>query len=121
MLVYIIGRYTPHGFNVKEKTYKKIQDKYIKKANDIGKEIFLMGHEPVIPHNMWSRWEHDEKMSRIKHSEWIDMTIKIMFKCDAVFLMPGWETAPGCKKEVDMWIDCHGVKMLFEKLEDIKG
>jgi hypothetical protein len=68
----------------------------IKSAVIDGLQIARLGGVPVIPHSMTS----DPEFERVQPNEfWIDGTLELMKRCDAVFMGPGWWSSKGARKE----------------------
>lgn len=120
MKIFICAPYTPNDLEIGSIDYNYRQDYYINEANEIGKKLLLKGHVPIIPHNFWSRWEHDSRFKDFPHSKWIDMTTTIMFQCQGIFLAPGWIEQKGCISEFRAWSKMFDHQNVFYCIEDVK-
>jgi hypothetical protein len=89
-LVYVAGRYrgkTPSNVALN-----------IAAAQHVGLLVAQSGAMPVIPHKNTEGFEH---LDPSIHDEfWLEGTLAIMRKCDAVVLVPGWEQSSGTRGEV---------------------
>jgi hypothetical protein len=63
---------------------KKIIERNVKHARDVGKELALKGHFPFIPHTMLHGWETDNRFT-IQHFK--DIDFKWLSFCDALFFI----------------------------------
>jgi hypothetical protein len=50
---------------------------------------------PIVPHSIGRRYEH----IRPDHDFWLPATLALMERCDAVYLLPGWERSEGTMAE----------------------
>lgn len=55
------------------------------------------GWFPVIPH---SNTGHLDKKAKRPDEFWLEGTMEMMRRCDAVLLCPGWTTSSGTKAEI---------------------
>jgi nucleoside 2-deoxyribosyltransferase len=68
-------------------------------ARRVGLLVAKAGHAPVIPHANTAGFEH---VAHDLHDEfWLDATMEMMRRCDAVVLCPGWEDSSGTRAEVE--------------------
>ena len=87
ILVYVAGPYrapTPWGV-----------ERNIQRAREYGARIAAMGKMPVVPHANTAHYEGIQK-----DSFWLEGTLTLMRRCDAVFVMPGSEGSEGVKAEI---------------------
>lgn len=86
MLVYIAGKY--RGKNSNEVWHN------IMLAREYGEKVALQGHMPVIPHmnGMFMDGIQDDQF-------WLDGTLELMRRCDAILLLPNWQDSVGAKSE----------------------
>lgn len=118
MIIYVAGPYTPNH-PAGSKKYIKEQDDFFKNVNNIGKDLILKGHIPIIPHNLFEGWELDPKLKSISYNEWIENTISIMMLCDALILTGGWKNSIGCLKERLHWKFNKDPDMIFYDVDEI--
>lgn len=92
MLIYIAGPYTAE-------TEEGIIAN-IRAAEEIGKQVLLRGFVPVIPHKNTALWDKDERFKDWGHADWIErVCFPLLRSCDALLLMPNWETSKGAVME----------------------
>ena len=89
-LIYVAGRYrapTREGVNLN-----------IQAATMVGLMAAEKGWYPVIPHTNTMHFEHLAD----KHDEfYLDGTLELMRRCDAVVMVPGWKKSSGAIGEVN--------------------
>lgn len=80
-----------------------------------GIAIFKMGAYPVVPHL-------NVPHGIIKEGVTIEQIylgdLEILSRCDAIFLLPGWQESRGCQYEV-AWAAYHDI-LDFENLADLE-
>jgi len=72
-------------------------DANIARAIDVGLEVAALGHMPIIPH---ANTGDPRFMAAQRHEFWIEGTLELMTRCDAVVLVPGHEESPGTRGEI---------------------
>ena len=85
-LIYVAGHYRHEDpFRVEENIFR---------ARQAGYQIALLGAMPVIPHANTAHYDalHDGQW-------WLDATLELMRRCDAVYLLPNWRGSNGTKGE----------------------
>ena len=71
-------------------------ERNIRRAEGVGIELASHGYCPVIPHANTA----DPRFELVQEYEfWIDATVAMMLRCDAVLMMPGWESSSGARAE----------------------
>jgi nucleoside 2-deoxyribosyltransferase len=88
-VVYLAGKYTG-------KDYFEIEAN-IQKAKEYALEIWNMGHVCICPHLNTC---HFEDHLSLPNEEYIRRDLKIVERCDCVFVMPEWEESSGASTEV---------------------
>jgi hypothetical protein len=68
----------------------------IRKAVAVGLDVAKIGAFPVIPH---ANTAHPDFEKLQPYTFWIDGTLELMRRCDAVLMVPGWESSKGATKE----------------------
>ena len=92
MQIYVAGPYTAD-------TDEGILEN-IAKAEEIGQALLVKGYLPIIPHKITSFWDRKGPTKGWDHQTWIDRWCRpLLDRCDAVFMVPGWETSPGATIE----------------------
>ena len=85
-IVYIAGKYRgPNGWAVAEN---------IRAAERVGFAVAQLGAMPLIPHSNTANFDRtlDDKF-------WIDGTLELLRRCDAVIMVDGWEHSVGATGE----------------------
>ncbi|MCX6144961.1 MAG: hypothetical protein NTZ35_17285 [Ignavibacteriales bacterium] len=75
---------------------RKVIEKNVRTARDVGKELALNGHYPLIPHTMLHGWERDKRFS-IERFKSIDFNW--LEHCDALFFIA---PSPGANVEKEI-------------------
>lgn len=89
-LLYIAGRY--RGRNQQE-----VSDN-VEAARYMGKLATEKGWMPVIPHTCTHGMEH---VTDTSEEFWLEGTLELMKRCDAVLMVPGWRNSRGSCSEMD--------------------
>ncbi len=87
-LVYVAGPYRAKtGWGIEEN---------IQAARRIGAEVARQGAFPVVPHANTAHYDgiNDDRF-------WLDGTLAMLRKCDAVVLCDGWQRSSGTRGELD--------------------
>lgn len=66
----------------------------IQLAEALGMQVACLGAVPVIPHTMYSAFD-----GTITNEFWLEATLELLRRCDALLLVPGWERSVGAKGE----------------------
>lgn len=85
--VYVAGRYRGKS------EYEVTQN--IRAAEDVGVALLRAGHVPWIPHKAFAYLG-----GAADDSVFLNADLWLMRKCDAVVVVPGWETSSGTKAEI---------------------
>ena len=64
----------------------------------VGISAAALGWFPVIPHANTAHMELD--LPELGDDFWLRGTMEMMERCDAVVLVPGWESSAGTKAEI---------------------
>jgi hypothetical protein len=67
----------------------------VRRAEELGFEVFKCGAMPVIPHAN-TRFFHGQGTDQF----WLDGTLELARRCDALILVPGWERSTGTRLEL---------------------
>lgn len=71
----------------------------IQSATQVGRLACLKGWSPVVPHANTALL--DTITPELGDQFWIDATMELMRRCDAVVLCPGWQRSEGVKGELE--------------------
>ncbi len=88
MRVYIAGPYTPN--DGKEET--RLAN--IHAASETAKLLLKLGHIPFCPQTMTAGWE-----DICTYDDFLRMDLEWLRMCDAIVLLPGWQTSRGARME----------------------
>lgn len=86
-IIYIAGPY-------RASTYHEVQDN-IYAARQAAAELLGRGWGYICPHANTGGMEQG-----FPHNLFLDMGLELMKRCDAVFVLRGWERSEGTKKEI---------------------
>lgn len=88
LLVYVAGPFrSPYGF------HGIVQN--IRRAEAVALELWLAGYTAVCPHLNTANFQDS-----LPDDVWLDGDLRILERCDAVFLVPGWESSSGTNAEI---------------------
>lgn len=68
----------------------------IRIAEAAGFEVALLGGYPIIPHSNTRGYFEDAQQSP---SFWLEATLELMRRCDAIYLLPQWPMSSGARDE----------------------
>jgi len=86
-VIYIAGKYrAKHPYLIQEN---------IDKAKEVAKQVWAAGHVAICPHLNSINFEG---LNTEQH--FIDGTLELMRRCDAVLLVPGWKLSEGTLGEI---------------------
>lgn len=88
-IVYVAGPY--RGLN------HEAVELNIQSATAVGMEAIRKGWSPIIPHKNTG---HMDRLTNLPDQFWLDATMELMLRCDAVVLCPGWERSAGTAVEI---------------------
>jgi hypothetical protein len=84
--VYVAGPY--RGINSWE------VEQNIRSAENYGMQIAKVGAVPVVPHTMYRFWNGTQT-----DQFWLNATLEILKRCDAIFMCPNWIDSNGSQSE----------------------
>ena len=89
-LIYVAGKYRA--------ATREAVAANIEAARQLGIEAARLGWYPVIPHCNTAHME----LATPQHGDqfWLQGTLELMRRCDALVLVPGWETSEGTQGEI---------------------
>lgn len=86
-VVYVAGKYRgPHAWAVEQN---------IRAASDVAAAVIRAGHMPLTPHKNIAHME-----GLADDAFFLAGTLELLRRCDAVILVPGWESSVGARAEV---------------------
>jgi len=66
----------------------------VRNAERIGLEVAKQGAMPLIPHANTAHFH-----GTLEDQFWLDGTLELLRRCDAIMLCPGWEKSVGSQEE----------------------
>jgi hypothetical protein len=91
LLVYVAG---PYRTNSEFGSTAFGREANIFHAREAGARLAKAGHMPIIPHANTAQFDG------LNTDEFfLDATLELMLRCDAVFLMPNWQDSTGARAE----------------------
>jgi hypothetical protein len=92
MIVYVASPYA--GPN-----RRKVQEN-IEAANEYGKQVYLLGHVPIVPHRISALWDYDSRLKHVKPEEWLTtFCLPLLAVCGVLCLCGEWRKSAGCNME----------------------
>lgn len=109
-LIYIAG---PYRASCQLKTQRNIV-----RAESVGKRVLtqLTGWFPVIPHMNTAMWDFDPMLKAVSDKDYLDGTMEMMRRCDAVL---AFDTSEGTRAEIAE-AEKLGIPV-YKRIEDVKG
>lgn len=87
-VVYVAGKFRgPTAWEIEQN---------IRRAETVGMEVAKLGAAPLIPHAN-TRFFH----GTLTDEFWLDATMAMLGRCDAVILVPQWKESSGARAEVE--------------------
>lgn len=113
-LIYVSGPMTP------TKAFPHMADN-IDRLNRAGRALFEQGYAVIVPAFMWFD-EHKPYLDELKADKYgpryqaiLTLDLELVGRCDAIYMLYGWETSNGAKTERAYAIE-HGKEVLYERL-----
>lgn len=105
-IVYVAGKFTaPDRAGVKRN---------IAHAEAVGLEVAKLGLCPLIPH---ANTSHPNFEAVQPYTFWIEATLEMLRRCDAIVMVPGWEESRGACGEI---AEAHRIGMpVFLTIEEL--
>lgn len=70
----------------------------IEAARRVGIAVVAKGYSVIVPHTNTGNFE--QSLPELGDNFWLDATLEQMRRCDAVVLVPGWESSLGTRGEI---------------------
>lgn len=71
-------------------------ENHVRRAEEAGFEVARLGAMPLIPHSN-TRFFH----GALPDQFWLDGTLELLRRCDALLTVEGWEQSQGAREEVE--------------------
>ena len=85
----------------------------IKKARDVAIKLWQEGWAVICPHMNTAHFEAEDD------SIWINGGLEILVRCDAIYMLAGWEYSPGAITE---WFTAQGFELdIYYEDELVRG
>jgi hypothetical protein len=110
-IIYVSGKYTDNNTVDVERNIACAEKAAIEIIHNWGN----LGWFPFIPHKNTSHFELI-KFNKLNNTYdyFLDGCLKILEKCDAIFMLNNWKASRGAKAEMDKAIEI-GLPILFEE------
>ena len=112
-LCYIAGPYrAPEAlFNDRDRE-AKVRDN-VQKAAQASLLVAQRGWAPVCPHTMSGPIDALDANCALSDQDWLDITLALCVKCDAILLLPGWAKSEEARGEHRAMVEL-GRRTFFE-------
>ena len=85
---------------------------YMERFANAQKELEAQGYSALNPAAVGSLMPSDTE-----YEEYMDMCFTMLFMCDTIFMLKGWEDSPGANRERDFAMR-YGYTILYEECEE---
>ena len=93
-IIYVAGPYTT------DTTIGKLIN--VAKAEELAKQLTILGYVTIIPHKNTSLWDEDSKFIEWDARKWLeDYCFELLKISDAMILTDGWQNSKGCLAEIE--------------------
>ena len=105
-LIYVAGPYSGNG------TYSNIEDN-IRHAEQVSLKLLQKGWAVITPHKNTAHYEFWEDFIGYDHKKWLDMSLEILKRCDAIIVLKGYELSKGTLEEIKFAKE-HKILLFYE-------
>lgn len=88
----------------------------VHEAELLGLEVAKLGIYPVIPHAMTRNFD-----KLLTDQFWLDGTLELMMRCDALITTERWNLSSGARTEVETMRSLFPHKQVFHSLDSLKA
>jgi len=114
-LIYISGKYSDINFWKVDFNIRKAKNEAIALIREVGRH----GYFPITPHLNTGHFEEREEMFEgVNFEYWLNGTIELLKRCDAMLLLDNWEDSNGAKKEIEIAV-ANGMPVYYS-IEELK-
>lgn len=85
----------------------------IKRAEEVSIRLIREGFDVITPHKNTAGYERYEN-EYITYETWMDLSLNILSRCDALFVMKGSQQSKGTQREIQ-FAKRHNIEILNEK------
>ncbi len=88
-------------------------------ASEIGKQVLLAGHTPLIPHVQSAFWDYDGRLGHFTHNDWMrKYALPLLIVSEAMILAGAWESSIGC--QIERACAKNLLKPVFYSIDELK-
>jgi len=97
VLIYTAGLYS-RNTKGERASLDEIEDN-VAHAAKVAARLWIAGHSVICPHTNTHRMA--DFAPQITSEEWVDGDLVQIARCDAIFMLRGWEISPGAIRELE--------------------
>lgn len=83
----------------------------IRRAEEAALQVARAGHVPLCPHTMYRHFD-----KALPDEFWLAATIALLERCDAILMLPGWESSRGACAELERAQSKLGMRVFYGSL-----
>lgn len=103
MIVYLAGPY-------RAKTPWEVECN-VRRAEEASLSVARSGHVPLSPHVLYRFFD-----KTLPDEFWLHATLELLDRCDAILMLPGWESSAGATAELERARKKFGMKIFYGSL-----
>jgi hypothetical protein len=88
-------------------------ERNIKRAEEVSIRLIRQGYDVITPHKNTAGYERYED-ENINYETWMELSLNILSRCDAIYIMKGSEQSKGTQKEIE-FAKQHNIEIINEK------